>query len=213
MTTFTVFAVLAIALQPESSGIRRVFEDNLARRRQESGASDPRTAQAARDLALFLLKEGDRAAARRVLGEALKLDDTSLGPTAPETLQDALTLAGISPAAQAEPLLRRAMEARDPAIAGPALAALAVIRKSAGDAASAAALYRRAVEKAEAAEGRSSPVVALILAQLATVAPRAEALEALRRAVAIDRQALGAKHPETLAAQAALDRTLKAGAR
>jgi len=211
--TLTVLLSIAIALQPDSSGIRRVFEENLARRRQEFGAADPRTAAAARDLGLFLLKQGDRADGRRAMAEALKLDDASLGPNAPDTLQDAITLAGVSADAQAEPLLRRAIEAADAAIAGPALASLGGLRKAAGDHEGAAALYRRAVEKAEIVEGRSSPVVALILMQLATVAPRAEAVDALRRAVAVSRQALGPRHPQTIAAQSALDRALKAGAR
>jgi tetratricopeptide (TPR) repeat protein len=196
--------ITAVAFQPESAGLRRVFEDNLARRRAEFGAADARTAQALRDLGLFLLKEGDRPAARRALAETLRLDEAALGRSAPQTLEDAATLAGISPAAQAEPLWRRAAEATDASVAGPALTSLAAVRKSAGDLAGAATLYRRAVEKAEAMGGRDSPLVALILTQLALVAPAEEAVAALRRAVAIDQRALGPQNAQTVAAARAL---------
>ena len=72
----------------------------------------------------------------------------------PRALEDAAALAQISPTAEAEPLYRRAAESSDPSIAGPSLSALGGMRKAAGDRAGAAALYRRAVTKAEAIEGR-----------------------------------------------------------
>jgi len=181
--------------QPETAGVRRVFEENFARHR---------TAQAARDLGRFLIKEGDRAAARRALEEALRLDESELGARAAQTLEDAGTLAGISAAAQAEPLWRRAAEAADPSVAGPALASLGGLRAAAGDRPGAAECYRRAAGKAEAIEGRNGPTVALVLIELAVVAEPKEALEALRRAVAIDRQALGPRHPQTALAMRAL---------
>ena len=194
----------ALAFQPEASNVRHVFEEALARRRQEFGAADARTTQAARDLGLYLLRAGDREAARRALADTLKLDDAALGPTAPQTLEDAGTLASLVPRAQAEPLYRRAAESPDPTVAGPALSSLAAIRKAAGDIPGAAALLRRALEKAEVSEGRNSLVAAMILTELALVAPPAEAIEALRRALAIDRQALGPQHPQTQAAARAL---------
>jgi len=178
--------------QPESSGVRRIFEENLARNHN---------AQAARDLGMFLLKDGDRAAARRVLREVLRLDEAE---SSPHTLEDAAALAAISPAAEAEPLYRRAAESSDPSVAGPALSALGAMRKSAGDRTGAASLYRRAVTKAEALEGRNGVTVAVLLVQLATVVDRAEAVTALQRAVAIDRQVLGPQHPQTRAAERAL---------
>jgi Tfp pilus assembly protein PilF len=174
----------ALAFQPASSNLRRVFEDNLARQRREFGDADPHTAQAARDLALFLLNDGDRAAARRALADTLKLDESALGPAAPRTLEDAATLAGISPAAQAEPLYRRAAESPDASVAGPALSSLAALRKAAGDLAGAAALYRRALEKAESLEGRKGPVVTLLVRALAATlrqAGRAAEAAALER--------------------------------
>ena len=178
--------------QPESSGVRRIFEENLARNHN---------AQAARDLGMFLLKDGDRAAARRVLREALRLDEAE---SSPHTLEDAAALAAISPAAEAEPLYRRAAESSDPSVAGPALSALGAMHKSAGDRTGAAALYRRAITKAEALEGRNGVTVALMLVQLASVADRVEAVASLQRAIAIDRQVLGPQHPQTRAAERAL---------
>jgi tetratricopeptide (TPR) repeat protein len=180
--------------QPETSGVRRIFEENFARNHN---------AQAARDLGMFLLKDGDRAAARRALREALRLDEAE---SSPHTLEDAAALAAISPPAEAEPLYRRAAESTDASISGPALSALGTLRKSAGDRVGAASLYRRAIAKAEALEGRNGVTVALMLVQLASVADRAEAVAALQRAVAIDRQALGPGHPQTQAAERELIR-------
>jgi tetratricopeptide (TPR) repeat protein len=169
-----------------------MFEENFARHK---------TAQAARDLGMFLLKDGDRAEARRMLREALRLDEAE---SSPHTLEDAAALAAISPPAEADPLYRRAAESSDPSVAGPALSALGTTRKSAGDRAGAATFYRRAVTKAEAIEGRTGVTVALLLVQLASVSDRAEAVASLQRAIAIDRQSLGPQHPQTRAAERAL---------
>lgn len=195
MLTLALTLIVVLLWQPESSGVRRIFEENFAH---------THTAQAARDLGMFLLKEGDRPAARRALRQALTLDEAESNASSPRTLEDTAALAGISPPAEAEPLFRRAAESTDPSVAGPSLSALAGIRKSSGDRSGAAALYRRAVTKAEALEGRNGPTVALILMQLATVADRAEAIASLQRAIAIDRQSLGPQHSQTKAAERAL---------
>jgi tetratricopeptide (TPR) repeat protein len=188
--TLALLVTLVLTWQPESSGVRRIFEENFAHHP---------SAQSARDLGMFLLKEGDRAGARRALREALRLEESS-----PRALEDAAALAQISPTAEAEPLYRRAAESSDPSIAGPSLSALGGMRKAAGDRAGAAAFYRRAVTKAEAIEGRNGPTVALLLMRLATVAERSEAIASLQRAVAIDRQVLGPQHPQTKAAERSL---------
>jgi tetratricopeptide (TPR) repeat protein len=190
--TLIPFLTAVLMWQPESSGVRRIFEENYARNR---------TAEAARDLGMFLLKEGDRAGARRALRQALSLDEAE---PSPRIFEDAAALAAISPPADAEPLYRRAAESSDPAVAGPALSSLGAIRKAAGDRTGAADCYRRAVTKAEAIEGRNGPTVALVLMKLAAVADRAESVAALQRAVAIDRQVLGPAHPQTKAAERAL---------
>ncbi|MGH9671557.1 MAG: hypothetical protein ACRD44_00105 [Bryobacteraceae bacterium] len=76
-----IFWLAALFLQPDPAMIRRLFEEALARRQSELGAADPRTAQAACDLGLFLMAEKDIPAARRALAEA---EDASVsGPALP----------------------------------------------------------------------------------------------------------------------------------
>ena len=191
-------ASVALAFQPDPVALRKLFEDALARRQQAYGDTDARTAQAARDLGLFLCRSADRGSARRAMASAVHLDEKSLGPNAPQTLEDIATLASVSPRAEAEPLLRRAAESPDPTIAGPALTSLAAMRKAAGDSASAAALFRRAVEKAETVDGTDSVTVALVLNVLAQVVPPKEALPLLQRALGIEERQLGPQNPQTL---------------
>jgi tetratricopeptide (TPR) repeat protein len=186
-----------LAFQPDTAAIRKLFEDALVHRQQQYGDGDARTAQAARDLGLFLCRTGDAALARRAMVNAVHFDEKALGPSAPQTLEDVATLASVSPPAEAEPLLRRAAESPDPSVAGPALTTLAGLRKQAGDLASAASLLRRAVEKADAME-KDGPTVALILNLLAQVVPPKEALPLLQRALAIDQQKLGPRDPQTI---------------
>jgi hypothetical protein len=191
-------ASLALALQPDPAALRKLFEDALARRQQAYGDTDARTAQAARDLGLFLYRSADKLSARRAMSNAVRLDEKALGPDAPQTLEDIATLASISSPQEAEPLLRRAAESPDPTIAGPALTSLAAMRKATGDPAAAAALLRRAVEKAEAADGKDSVTVALVLNVLAQVVPPKEALPLQQRALAIEDRQLGPQNPQTL---------------
>jgi hypothetical protein len=188
----------APAFQPDTAVLRKLFEDALARREQAYGESDERTAQAARDLGLFLCRSGVQLSARRAMANAVRLDEKALGPNAPQTLEDIATLASVSPRAEAEPLLRRAAESPDPTVAGPALTSLGAMRKAAGDQASAARFLRRAVEKAETADGKDSPTVALVLNLLAQVVPPKEGVPLLLRALSIDQQNLGPANPQTL---------------
>jgi hypothetical protein len=196
---FRLFTVTtAWAFQPDPAALRKLYEDALSRRQQQYGDSDARTAQAARDLGLFLCRTADAAAARRAMLNAVHLDERALGVSAPQTLEDVAALASVSPRTEAVPLLRRAAESPDPTVAGPALTTLAGMRKAAGDLASAATLFRRAVEKAEAAEGKNSPTVALILNLLIPLTPPKDAVALQQRALSIDQQTLGPRHPQTL---------------
>jgi tetratricopeptide (TPR) repeat protein len=72
------------------------------------------------------------------------------------------------------------------------------MRKAAGDRAGAAALLRRALEKAQAVDGKEGPTAALILNALALVVEPKEAIALLQRALAIDRQELGRQSAPTL---------------
>ena len=186
-----------LAFQPDMTAIRKLFEDALVRCQHDYGEADARTAQAARDLGLFLYRSGDQVTARRAIANAVRLDEKAFGANAPQTLEDAATLASISPPVDAEPLLRRAAESPDPMVAGPALTSLAAIRKQTGDTAAAVGLLRRAVEKADAVD-RDGPTVALILNLLAQVVPAKEAAAILERALAIDQAKLGPRDPQTL---------------
>lgn len=191
-------ALCAPAYQPDNAAIRRLFEESLARKQQEFGSADPRTAQAARDLGNFLLTLHDTAAAQKALTDAIAMDEKAFGESAAQTLEDVAALAAISPPLKAQPLLKRACESPDPIVAGPALTSLASMRAAAGDRAGAAALLKRAVEKAEMVDGKSGPTVALVLNQLALVVDAREAIPFLERALDIDRQALGPQSAQTI---------------
>jgi len=187
-----------MAFQPDRAALRKLFEDALARRIQAYGEGDARTAQAARDLGLFLCRSADKPSARRAMVNAVRFDEKALGQKAPQTLEDMATLASISPQPEAEPLFRRVAESPDPTIAGPALTSLAAMRKAAGDSASAAGLLRRAVEKAEEADGKDSVTVALVLDLLAQLLPTGEAFPLLQRALTIEERQLGAQNLQTI---------------
>ena len=191
-------AVTAPAFQPDTAMLRRLYEEALSRRQREYGSADARTAQAARDLGLFLYSAADKPSARRAMTDAVRIDEKAFGAAAPETLEDVATLASVSPPAEAEPLLRRAMESPDAAVAGPALTTLAELRKAAGDRAGAAVLFRRALEKAEIVDGKDGPTVPLVLNMLALVVEPKEGVLLLSRALQIDKAALGPSHPQTL---------------
>jgi tetratricopeptide (TPR) repeat protein len=204
---------IARAWQPDRTALRHLFEQALTERRVEYGPTDPQTAQAARDLGLFLQRSGDAASARTALAEAVRIDDVAPGKTAPQTLEDVASLAAVSPPAQAEPLLRRAAESTDPAVSGPALSNLANLRKTAGDHAGAVAYLRRALEKAELADGKDGTIVALILNELAMNVDAKEAIGYLDRALSIDRSKLGERDPETILTEINLSRVLLAAGR
>ena len=192
-------AATAPAFQPSTAVLQRLYEEALNRRQQEYGGADARTAQAARDLGLFLYRAGDnKPGARRAMADAVRIDEKAFGAAAPQTLEDVATLASVSPLAEAEPLLRRAIESPDATVAGPALTSLAELRKAAGDRAGAAVLLHRALEKAEIADGKDGATVALVLNMLALVVEPKEGVLLLSRALDIDKAALGPGHPQTL---------------
>ncbi|MEO8126778.1 MAG: tetratricopeptide repeat protein [Bryobacteraceae bacterium] len=202
--------VFALALQPDPAMIRRIFEDALAQRRNEFGAADARTAQAARDLGLFLIREHDAAAARAALAEAVSIDEKTRDT---KTLSDVADLAGISPPEQAAPLWMRAAKSTDPAIASRGLSALGELREAAGDRAAAAEFYRQALAREEAASGRDGAPVAVRLVALALVTEPLQALPLLQRALVINRKQHGERHPETATVEINLAGALLAAGR
>jgi tetratricopeptide (TPR) repeat protein len=201
------------AFQPDRTVLRQMFEESLKRRKQEFGQNDSHTAQAARDLGLFLQRNGDAAAARRALTETVAIDEAVFGKTASETLEDVSALAAVSPPALAVPLLRRAAESSDPGVAGPALSSLADLRTAAGDRAGAAAYLRLALEKAEAVDEKDGVIVALILNTLALDVEPKVGVAFLERALRIDRVKLGERDEGTILTEVNLSRVLLAAGR
>jgi tetratricopeptide (TPR) repeat protein len=206
-------AALVQGFQPDRAMLRQMFEEALRRRTQEFGRNDSRTAQASRDLGLFLQRYGDAAAARRVLGETVALDETVFGKSAAQTLEDVSALAAISPPAVAEPLLRRAAESPDASVAGPALSSLADLRTAAGDRPGAAAYLRRALERAEEVDGKDGAIVALLLNALALDVDPKEGAVYLERALRIDRTQLGERDTGTILTEVNLSKLLLAAGR
>src|SRR5260370_28835388 len=92
---------LAMFLQIDPVALWPLYEQALERRRKEFGAADPRTAQAARDLGLFLAGIGDSAGARPALSEAVRGDEQAFGTAAVQTLADVEELAAGSPSPNA----------------------------------------------------------------------------------------------------------------
>jgi len=205
--------VALLAWQPDTAMLGQLYEEALERKKQEYGASDTRTVQAARDLGLFLSKHGAAAGAQKVFAEVVRLDETALGVNAQQTLADVAALANVSPPGQAEALWQRASESSDQKVAARALAALGQLRETAGDQPGAAALYRLALAKEE--ESLRQATTTLEKAQLAIlisgvaqvlgqIVDPAEGIAVLRRSFAINRSLLGARHPETATTEANL---------
>jgi tetratricopeptide (TPR) repeat protein len=189
-----LLATTALAWQPDPAALVPLYRQALAEREKRFGANHPAVARAASDLGLFLRNQGDRAAAQLLLRRALAIDEKTLGPGTVVTGEDLENLASVLPALQALPLVRRASEHPDAAIAARNLAKLA----EAADSNSATlALYQRALMKEEAVAGPNHPRVAVRLNDVALFVERAQAAALLRRALAIQESSVGPRHPET----------------
>jgi tetratricopeptide (TPR) repeat protein len=197
-------AIAALFLQVDPGALRPIYEQALERRREEFGAADARTGQAARDLGLFLAGIGDAVSARTALAEAVRIDEELLGADAAQTLADVAEIAAMSPARQAEGLWLRAAAASDAAVSIRALMSLGALRAAAGDRSGAAAQYRKALAKDEEAAGKDSPAAPSILSSLAEVVETREAIALLERALVVGRARQGAHHPANAAIEATL---------
>jgi len=208
-----VSLIALVAWQPDTALLAPLFEEALARKRREYGIADIRTAPAARDLGLFLSKHGATAAAQKVFTDLVRLEESALGATNPQTLSDLAALANVSPPRQAEPLWRRASASPDPNVSARAFAALGQLRETAGDHPGAAAFYRQALAKEEMALSASTaPLdkahhairIGGIAQVLSPLVEPAEGITVLRKSMALNRSVLGASHPETATVQANL---------
>src|SRR5262249_10931449 len=160
--------LLACAWQPDPASLRRLFEDNLARRQKQFGAKDFRTAQAARDLALFLKDLHDPGVAQ-ALAVTVGLDEKVFGAEDAQTLADVAELAAVWGPEKARGLGQRVGGSADPALAGRGLIALAEMRAAAQDAPGAIAFYRKALVREEEAGGKEAPRVAVVLNAFGTM--------------------------------------------
>jgi tetratricopeptide (TPR) repeat protein len=167
-----------LLFQPDTASLRRLFEQEFARHH---------TAQAARDLGLFLARHGDATGAREALREALRME--------PQNLADSFELALVSPAGEAEPLLQRAAAGRDTVLAARSFAALGHLRDATGDKTGAAEAYRSAIALRESANTFEA---------LANDVDPVEGISLLQRALAMNRRELGARHPQTATTEANL---------
>src|SRR4051812_40870093 len=121
----TVLALsVAMAWQPDPAALIPLYRQALAEREKQYGAEHPAVARAASDLGLFLRNQDDRAGAAPLLRRALAIDEKELDADSSVTGADLENLASVLPAREALPLLRRAAEHADSAIAARNLARL-----------------------------------------------------------------------------------------
>jgi tetratricopeptide (TPR) repeat protein len=210
----SLLTTVLLAFQPDTALLRRVYEDQVARCEREFGPGDPRTAQAARDLAFFLKGAGKDKDAAAAFSKALRIDQANLGADARQSLAGLIALASVSPPVEAETLLRRALASpsMNSQLAVPALSTLGDLRFAAGDRKGAAASWRLAIQHAELVNGKESDAVAKILYSLSRIVDANEAVDLLARAKNIALQTWGERHPETATCEINLaNALLKAG--
>ena len=207
----SLFALLA--WQPDAAIIGQLYREAFERKKQQYGASDTHTVQAARDLGLFLSKHGAAVGAQQVFTEVVRLDEIALGAEAEQTLADVAALASVSAPLQAEGLWQRAAKSSEQRVAARAFAGLGQLRETAGDQAGAARYYRQALAREEAALGQATTTrekadLAILLSGVAQVLGQivdpTEGTAVLRRSFGINRRLLGARHPETATVEANL---------
>src|SRR5690348_1828418 len=119
--------------QPDPAMLRGLYEQHLAEQQKAYGEVDPHTADASRDLALFLRNHGDSQGAYTALVRTVAIDEKLFGADAARTLADVADLASVAPPADAGKLFERAAKSSDAASASRALVALGEMRASQGD--------------------------------------------------------------------------------
>lgn|GEM_PF-4781401 len=190
--------VLLLAAQPDPGALAPLYRENLARVEAKFGAKHEKTMEARRDLALFLIRFGDK----REGAELLK--------TTARSAEDYARLAELSPQAETVGLLRVALakQEQESGAEHPRVAlrlndlALALPPREAEP------LLRRAVAINEASLGAEHLETAATLNNLAdtlaTMRRYKEALPLAERSAKILRAALGAENERTKTAEANL---------
>ncbi len=187
-------AILAYA-QPDPAMLRNLYEQNLASQQRRYGEFDAHTAEAARDLGLFLRRYANAKSAYDALSRAVVIDEKVFGADAPRTLSDVADLASVAPLDEAFKLFERAAKSSDAAAAARALIALGEARATQGDREGASKYWRMALAKQEAVNPDST-TTAMILNILAQTVEPGSAVPLFRRALLLDRKLLGPAHPE-----------------
>ena len=196
MPLWAFILAAAASAQPHPEQLRDLYRQHLAEQQHEYGEFDARTAEAARDLGLFLRAHNDSQSAHDAFTRAIAIDEKVFGPDARRTLADVADLASVSPIADAPQLFERAAKSSDPAAASRALVALGEMSASQGDSERAARYWRQALNRQDAAAPDSANA-AMILNVLAQVVDPPEAIPLLQRALALDRKLYGPDYPET----------------
>ena len=186
-----------LLFQPDPSALIPLYKQALAEREKAFGADHPKVARSATDLGLYLRNLGDRKGAVALFRRALAIDLHTLDETHRTVAEDLENLASVSLPQEAVVLYRRASKCLDQQIAARNLANLAALQQASGDFESAAASYKLALAKEEAASGSEHSRVAVRLNDLALLVEPKAAEPLVRRALAIQQKALGTQHPET----------------
>jgi tetratricopeptide (TPR) repeat protein len=184
-------------LQLDPRGLVPVYREALAAREKQYGPTHPKVARSASDLGLYMRSIGDAAAAAEPLARALAIDRQALSPDNPVLCEDRENLASVLPPNEAVAHYLEAAKCVDRVISARAWGKAGDVWAAQGNASEAAKCYRAALKQEEAASGARSARVAVRLNDLVQVTEPQAAEPLARRALAIERKALGTDHPAT----------------
>ena len=186
-----------LAAQLDPAALIPVYQQALAEREKQFGPEHPKVARSASDLGLYLRNIGQPEAAVAHLKRAFELDAKNFAPSDPVIANDLENLASVAPPEAALQLHTRAAAVADPAVSARNWGKAGDLLAAKGDTAAAVKAYRNALAKEEAASGPNDARVAVRLNDLAQVLQPDAAEPLLRRALAIERKALGTGNPAT----------------
>jgi tetratricopeptide (TPR) repeat protein len=173
------------------SSLLPLFQQAVTEREQALGAWDAKVARSLKAQGLFLKTIGQAQAAAAPLSRAVEIDRRNHDPdlfAAQESLAQTFEIAGNR--RQASELFQQAAAGADMEVAARSYASMGAL-----DPARAADYYSKAIAAQEKVSGREHPRIAMLLNRLAQALEEKqnfqEAEAALRRALAIQRKALG----------------------
>ena len=213
VTFAIVLTCIALLLwQPDRAMLGKLYEEALERKKQQYGASDTRTMQAARDLGLFLSKHGAAEGARKVFAEVVRLDESTLGRPPRKRSRMWRRSPMYPPPHRPNPsgVARQAVPT-SPWRRGP-LPPWGNCVRPPGTRPALPRFTRRHCRNRSwrcarpplDEKARLAILIGGVAQVLGQIAEPAEGIAALRRSLAIDRSVLGPRHPETGTTQANL---------